>query len=355
MLRQDVDGALHQGRGGSLIPKVAGWKPDRVSELTDIVGKEGIVGVVDVAGVPAKNMLDMRESLRGMLTMTMAKKSLIRIAWKDAGLTEEDLEAMLEGAIQPCVVHTDSLNCYELFEELEKTRQGRAAKDGEVAPNDIIVEEGPTEFGPGPIVGEFNAVGIPAKIDKGAVAIQKTVTVVNKGEQIDGELGLMLSKLGINPIEIGLILIGVLDEGDVLSASDLDLDTDGLRDNIVIANSGAYNLACNIRWFTTETMPTLLSKASSEALSVAIEAGVVNSESASLFISRANARVLAIASQLDSSALDEELAAALGAAAVSNAAATASEVAEDGGEAPAEVEEEEEEEGGFDGLGDLFG
>ena len=338
-----------------MIPKIAGWKPDRVTELTDIVGKEGIVGVVDVAGVPAKNMLDMRKSLRGMLTMTMAKKSLIRLAWKDAGLTEDDLEAMLEGAVQPCVVHTDSLNCYELFEELEKTRQGRAAKDGEVAPNDIIVEAGPTEFGPGPIVGEFNAVGIPAKIDKGAVAIQKTVTVVNKGDPIDGELGLMLSKLGINPIEIGLILIGVLDGGDVLSASDLDLDTDGLIDDIVVANYGAYNLACNIRWFTSITMPALLSKASSEALSVAIEAGVVNDETASLFISRANAHVLALASQLDSSALDEELAAALGAAAESSTAATASVVAEDGGEGPGEVEEEEEEEGGFDGLGDLFG
>ena len=181
------------------------------------------------------------------------------------------------------------------------------------------------------------------------------MTVVNKGDPIDGELGLMLSKLGINPIEIGLILIGVLDGGDVLSASDLDLDTDGLRDDIVVANSGAYNLACSIRWFTSITMPALLSKASSEALSVAIEAGVVNDETASLFISRANAHVLALASQLDSSALDEELAAALGAAAESSTAATASEVAEDGGEAPAEVEEEEEEEGGFDGLGDLFG
>ena len=218
-----------QGRGDCLIPKVAGWKPDRVDELKDIVGREGIVGVVDISGVPAKNMLDMRSSLRGMLTMTMAKKSLIRLAWKEAGLSEENLETLLEGAIQPCVVHTDSLNCYELFDELEKTRQGRAAKEGEIAPEDIIVEAGPTEFGPGPIVGEFNAVGIPAKIDKGAVAIQKTVTVVNKGDPIEGELGLMLSKLGINPIEIGLILMGVIDDGQILSSSELDLDTDGLR------------------------------------------------------------------------------------------------------------------------------
>lgn len=288
--------------------------------------------------------------------MTMAKKSLIRLAWKEAGLSEENLETLLEGAIQPCVVHTDSLNCYELFDELEKTRQGRAAKEGEIAPEDIIVEAGPTEFGPGPIVGEFNAVGIPAKIDKGAVAIQKTVTVVNKGDPIEGELGLMLSKLGINPIEIGLILMGVIDDGQVLSSSELDLDTDGLRNDIIQATSGAFNLAFNVQWFSIATMPALLSKASSEALSVALEAGVVNDETASVIISRANAHAMALASRLDSSALDEELVAALGAATVSSSVgAAASEAAEDTASEAVSEEEEEEEEAGFGGLGDLFG
>ena len=291
-----------------------------------------------------------------MLTMTMAKKSLIRLAWKEAGLSEENLETLLEGAIQPCVVHTDSLNCYELFDELEKTRQGRAAKEGEIAPEDIIVEAGPTEFGPGPIVGEFNAVGIPAKIDKGAVAIQKTVTVVNKGDPIEGELGLMLSKLGINPIEIGLILMGVIDDGQVLSSSELDLDTDGLRNDIIQATSGAFNLAFNVQWFSIATMPALLSKASSEALSVALEAGVVNDETASVIISRANAHAMALASRLDSSALDEELVAALGAATVSSSVGAApSEAAEDTASEAVSEEEEEEEEAGFGGLGDLFG
>ena len=288
--------------------------------------------------------------------MTMAKKSLIRLAWKEAGLSEENLETLLEGAIQPCVVHTDSLNCYELFDELEKTRQGRAAKEGEIAPEDIIVEAGPTEFGPGPIVGEFNAVGIPAKIDKGAVAIQKTVTVVNKGDPIEGELGLMLSTLGINPIEIGLILMGVIDDGQVLSSSELDLDTDGLRNDIIQATSGAFNLAFNVQWFSIATMPALLSKASSEALSVALEAGVVNDETASVIISRANAHAMALASRLDSSALDEELVAALGAATVSSSVgAAASEAAEDTASEAVSEEEEEEEEAGFGGLGDLFG
>ncbi len=337
-----------------MIPKVAGWKKDRVSELTEIFSSEGVVAVVDVSGVPASNMIDMRNTLRKRMSIRMAKKSLVRIAWSEAGRPESEIEALLEGAHQPCIVHSDSMNAFEIFGELEKTRQGRAAKAGEKFPNEVTIPAGPTEFGPGPIVGEFNAVGIPAKIDKGKVAIQKDTTF-SEGDEISADLGIMLAKLGINPIEIGLILIGAIEEGHLFQSSDLDLDTDGLRNDIVSATSGAFNLACNVRWFSSITTPTLISKASSEALSVALEAGIVNESTAAAILSQARARALSLAGQLESSALDEELRAALGAA--SQSAEVAPSEATDSGEAAvAEADEEEEEEdAGFGGLGDLFG
>jgi large subunit ribosomal protein L10 len=338
-----------------IAPKIAPWKKDRVGELTEVLNSDGVVGIVDVGGVPASNMLDMRSNLRDSMKITMAKKTLIRLAWENSGRSNEELETLMEGAVQPCIVQSENLNPFELFIELEKTRQGRAAKEGELAPMDIVVEKGPTTFGPGPIVGEFNAVGIPAKIDKGKVAIQKTTTVVEKGEPISADLGIMLAKLDINPIEIGIILTGAIEEGFFFPASALNIDLDQVRTDIITATSGAFNLACNVRWFSEQTMPTLLSKASGEALSVAVEAGVTNETTAPLFISRANARALALAGQLDSSALDEELSAALGAAAsaasesvaASNATETVTEVTDE--------EEEEEEEQEFGGLGDLFG
>ena len=338
-------------------PKVASWKRDRVGELAAILTSDGVLGIVDIGGVPAKNMLSMRDDLRSGLSITMAKKTLMRLAWEQTGRPMEDLESLLEGAVQPAIVHTTSMNAFQLYSELEKTKQGRAAKEGEVAPMDIVVEAGPTEFGPGPIVGEFNAVGIPAKIDKGKVAIQKTTTVVNKGDPISADLGIMLSKLNINPIEIGIILTGAIEDGFLFEADSLDLDTDGFRTDIITATSGAFNLACNIRWFSSQTMPTLLAKASGEATSVAVEAGITNDVTIPLFISRANARALALAGQLDSSALDDELAAALGAAAsvAESAPAATSDAAESAEEASAEEEEEEEEDAGFGGLGDLFG
>ena len=338
-------------------PKVASWKRDRVGELAAILTSDGVLGIVDIGGVPAKNMLSMRDDLRSSLSITMAKKTLMRLAWEQTGRSMEDLESLLEDAVQPAIVHTTSMNAFQLYSELEKTKQGRAAKEGEVAPMDIVVEQGPTEFGPGPIVGEFNAVGIPAKIDKGKVAIQKTTTVVNKGEPISADLGIMLSKLNINPIEIGIILTGAIEEGFLFQADSLDLDKDGFRTDIITATSGAFNLACNIRWFSSQTMPTLLAKASGEATSVAVEAGIANDATIPLFISRANARALALAGRLDSSALDDELSAALGAAAsvAESAPAATSDAAESAEEASAEEEEEEEEDAGFGGLGDLFG
>ena len=338
-------------------PKVASWKRGRVDELAAILTSDGVLGVVDIGGVPAKNMLSMRDDLRSSLSITMAKKTLMRLAWEQTGRPMEELESLLEGAVQPAIVHSNSMNAFQLYSELEKTKQGRAAKEGEVSPMDIVVEAGPTEFGPGPIVGEFNAVGIPAKIDKGKVAIQKTTTVVNKGEPISADLGIMLSKLDINPIEIGIILTGAIEDGFLFEVDSLDLDTDGLRSDIITATSGAFNLACNIRWFSSQTMPTLLAKASGEATSVAVEAGITNDVTIPLFITRANARALALAGQLDSSALDDELAAALGAAAsvAESAPAATSDAAESAGDDSAEEETEEEEDAGFGGLGDLFG
>ena len=72
-----------------MMAKAAPWKKGRVSELAEILSNDGIVGIVDIGGVPAGNMLDMRSSLRDRMTMTMSKKTLIKLAWEQAGLSTD--------------------------------------------------------------------------------------------------------------------------------------------------------------------------------------------------------------------------------------------------------------------------
>lgn len=337
-----------------MIPKVANWKRDAVADLKSQISSGGVFAVIDIHGVPADSMLGMRAELYGKMEVNVAKKQLMRLAWRESGQDPEDLEQLFEGAVQPALVQTDTMSSFELFRELKKTEAGRAAKPGDIAPCDIIVEKQNTGMAPGPIVGELNTVNIPAKIMGGSVHIQKTVTVLKEGEVFTDDLGLLLSKIDINPIITGLRLCGTLEDGVIFAPETLDVDIEAFEQQVIGTIAGAHNLACNIRWFTSQTMPVLLGKASSEALAVAMEAGIANSKTLPFVIAKAYASAMGVAGQLDSEALDDELHEQLGTAAEDAASAP---VVEDTDAPPAEdaEEDEEDEDVSFDGLGDLFG
>jgi large subunit ribosomal protein L10 len=331
------------------------WKKDTVSDLVALLKSGDTLAVIDIHGVPAGAMIGMRKDLRKSMKIQVAKKQLMKIAWDQCGYKVEQLEKLFEAATQPALVSSASLNSFSLFTELKKTEAGRAAKPGDIAPHQIVVEKMDTGMPPGPIVGDLNSVGIPAKIMGGSVQIQKRTVVLEEGDVFEGEMGMMLSKIGINPIVTGLKLCGTMEDGTMFEPATLDIDYDQFNSDLISYAAGAFNLACNITWFTSQTMPTLVAKASGEALAVAVEAAVVNHTTAPHIIGRANRAALGIAGSLSADALDDELAAMLGAAA--NAAAAAPAAVEDASEAPTEAaeEEEEEEEAEFGGLGDLFG
>lgn len=337
-----------------MIPKVASWKKDTVSSLTEMLSNGGTIAVIDIHGVPASAMIGMRAGLRNQLNIQVAKKRLMKLAWEAVGNDFSDLEEIYSSAVQPALVQSN-MNSFELFSELKKTEAGRAAKPGDVAPHDIVVEKMDTGMPPGPIVGELNSVGIPAKIMGGSVQIQKKVTILNEGDVFEGDLGLMLSKIGINPIVTGLRLCGTIEDGTTFKPETLDIDYEQFESDLIGYVAGAFNLACNISWFTSQTTPTLISKASGEALAVALEAAIATTETMPHLIGRANASALGVAGSLSPEALDEELSQLLGAAATAAASAAAVETSSDEAPAEAEEEEEEEEEGGFEGLGSLFG
>ncbi|MDA8690229.1 50S ribosomal protein L10 [Euryarchaeota archaeon] len=338
-----------------MIPKVVSWKKDTVKDLVDLLKSGDTIAVIDVHGVPAGAMLGMRASLRSDMKIQVAKKRLMSIAWERAGFEDSNLNEMFEGAIQPALVSSSNLNSFELFTELKKTEAGRAAKEGDVAPHQIVVEKMDTGMPPGPIVGDLNSVGIPAKIMGGSVQIQKRTVVLEAGDVFEGDMGMMLSKIGINPIVTGLRLCGTLEGGTLFAPSTLDIDYEQFETDLISYAAGAFNLACNITWFTSQTMPTILAKASREAMAVALEAAITTAETMPHLVGRAHNGAMAVAGQLDSDALDEELANMLGAAA--SAAASAASSSDSTSEVPteAEEEEEEEEEESFGGLGDLFG
>src|ERR1041384_6375117 len=129
----------------------------------------------------------------------ITKARTVVAALKEAGKTRPGVEALAGKLHGQSVILATNQNPFKLFKSLKAGASKAPLKGGQVSPIDILVPKGGTPFGPGPIVGELQKVGIPAKIDAGKVVIAKESIPVKAGAVVSPELATMLAKLGIRP------------------------------------------------------------------------------------------------------------------------------------------------------------
>lgn len=327
---------------------VADWKKEKVAELEDLSNSHEIVGIVNLADIPAPQLQTMRKSLGDKAVLKMSRKNFIKIALENSDKDLEDLADYLEG--QPAMVFTE-MNPFKLFKILEDSKTEAPAKAGSIAPADIVVPAGDTSFPPGPILGELQQAGIPAKIDKGKIVVTDDATVVNEGEEIPKKVADILTKLEIYPMEVGMDLLAVCEGDTIYTADVLRIDEEETRQTIATAFQNAINLSVNAAVFNSESTPLLIQKAANEALNLAVFANILTSETADRILSKAYSQMLDLASKLSEDATDDELKEKL------NSQAAAAPAVEDTQEAEEEPEEEEEDEevSAAAGLGALFG
>ena len=285
---------------------VAKWKYGEVDELVTLLTGKKIIGIAQIGGIPAPQLQKMRENIRGKANVRCAKNRLINRALdvaeeKVKGISS--LKTEIKG--QAAIIATD-MNPFSLFKEMKSTRTMAPAKGGETAPNDIEVKAGDTPFKPGPVVGELQKVGIPAAIKEGKVIIKANKVLVPAGEKISAELAQMLTRLEIFPIEIGMQLNAVFEDGDIFKPEVLDIDMDAFLTQIQQASSNAFGLALETGWTTTQTILPLLQKAHRNALSVALDQNIISKETAPQLVQKAYASMIAVAGHAKD-ALDDDL------------------------------------------------
>ncbi len=277
---------------------VASSKFREVEELAEIIASKPVTGIVNIGNIPAPQLQKMRESLREKGTMRVAKNSLLSLALEKFALEKSERDGMekLINSIkgETALLSTD-MNPFKLFKEIKAMKTEAPAKGGETAPRDIIVEEGDTPFKPGPIVGELQKAGIPAAIQRGKVAIKKTTTVVKKDERIPRDVAKMLTRLEIHPLEIGLDLRAVYEDGMIYTPAILDIDENEIMKNIGMASSTAFNLAMDIGYITPTTIKPMLQKAYRESFALAVKADIFTPETVKEKISLAHSRALSLA------------------------------------------------------------
>jgi large subunit ribosomal protein L10 len=261
------------------------WKRDEVEMIKKWAKEYAVISLVDVRGIPAAQLQGIRRDLHGKAVLRMTRNTLIEHAFAELGGDYASLEEFIAG--QSALIFTNQ-NPFSLYRTLEKTKTKMAAKPGEVAPEDIVVQKGPTNFKPGPIVGELQQAGVPAVIEAGKVKIKDTKVVVKKGAVISKKVADVLSKLEIKPMDVGLRLQAAFYEKAVFKPGMLAIDEVAFRRDLALAARQAFSLSVNSAFPTGITVTAILGKAFTEAKGLGVEAGIYEKGIMDAIIARAS-------------------------------------------------------------------
>lgn len=285
-----------------LTENVPEWKQEEIDEFRRLIQGHDAVGVVNVAGIASRQFQKVRKNLHGDAEVRVGRNTLMRRALEEEG--KEDLVEHVGG--QSGLLFTDD-NPFALYRKIEEGKSPAPIKGGQVAPNDVVVPEGDTGFDPGPFVGDLQQIGVAARIDDGSIKVTEDSVVVEEGEEATDEVAEVLAKLEIEPIEVGLDLRVLLEDGVLFDPDTLDIDLEGYRDDLQAAASRAFNLGVEAGVANESTVPAMLSKAQGEAVSLGVEASVYEPDILDRLTAEAEGQVHALAAQLDDEALPEEL------------------------------------------------
>jgi large subunit ribosomal protein L10 len=336
---------------------VAPWKKDEVQRLTKIILDNPVVAVAEVGGIPGPQMQSMRGSLRGNVQVVGSKNRLLAIALQEAGKTRPGLEALAEKLHGQSVILATKQNPFKLFKSLKAGASMAPLKANQTAPHDILIPKGPTPFGPGPIVGELQKVGISAKIEAGKVVIAKDSTPVKAGGIVSAELASMLAKLEVRPVELKIDLKAAFENDTMFLPDALGIDETVIFGQLGLAVRTANEVSLQTGWITPQTADALLGRAYKQAIALVLEQGLDVDEAVKQTVTDDYAKVLASIGKKESD-LSDELKQRLGESIKILSQVAVAAPAAAGSQAQAEEKPEEKgvsEEEAAAGLGALFG
>jgi len=333
--------------------KIAPWKIEEVDRLKKLLKEGKVIALADLMDVPARQLQEIRDKIRGKMILRMSRNTLIERAIKEISEEKGDPEfaKLVDYIAKGAAIVVTDMNPFKLYKTLEESKTPAPIRGGAIAPCDIVVEKGSTGMPPGPFLGELKSVGLPAVIEKGKIAIKEDTVIVKEGEVVSNKVAVVLSALGIKPTKVGIDLLAAYEDGVIYAPDVLKIDEEEFIQNIQKAYTSAFNLSVNAAIPTAETIEAILQKAFSEARALSIESAFLTDKTCEDILGRAYSQMLTIASEVGDEALDEELMEILSSSSV---APTEVEDEKDESSDNDKEEEKEEEAPAVIGLGMLF-
>ena len=267
------------------------WKNAQVESLKKLAKDYPIVAIASLEGFPAALFGRLRKKLSGLAVVRVSKVRIIQKALLEGNPALKPLSSHVNKSV--AVIFTQ-MNPFELYGFLKKNKGSMLAKDGQLAPEDIVVSARDTGLPPGPALSDLKNAGLKVKIQGPTIQITEDTVVTKKGMPISKAVAGALAKLDIKPIKVGLAMLACFEKGEIYLPVVLDIDSDQVFNDFVSAEQKSFFLALGIEYPTVKTLPVLIGKADREAKTVSIETNFVTGQTAGDILAKASRAASAI-------------------------------------------------------------
>ncbi|UCE43396.1 MAG: 50S ribosomal protein L10 [Candidatus Bathyarchaeota archaeon] len=274
-------------------------KTKSVEEIRSLVHEYRAIGIASLQKVRAPQLQELRKKLRESAHFRVVKNTIVKRAINECK-DKPKLEEIGKDLSGSNVFLFTNLNPFRLALLLEKSKVKTTARAGDIAAHDVFVPAGNTGLPPGPIISQLGAVGLPTRIEAGSVWVSRDTMVAKEGESIPARLATVLSKLGIDSVEIGLTIKTAYESGLVIPGERLQPDLEGVKRSIEEAHAYAFNLSLNTAYPVPENISLLIQTVHHEAYGLALAADIYSSETIAGLIRKAHMETLSLLSKCKS-------------------------------------------------------
>jgi len=236
-------------------------KLEAVKELSELAKTKKTILIASTKNLPDSQFQEIRKKIRDKVIIKLPKKNII-LRSLDA-VDGEEIEKLKTKIKADCVLMFSDLGCFELASELIENKTPAKAKAGQIAPEDIKIEPGPTDLVPGPAISELGALGIPIEIKEGKIHIKSEKILVKEGKKITQEAAALMNKLDIKPFAVGFEPLAAFDTQEHKIYTEIKIDKQGALNKLKQAHAKALPLAVEVGYASDGTVEFLLQKAGS--------------------------------------------------------------------------------------------
>lgn len=239
--------------------EVPEYKKKIVGNLAIKMKKSHTILLASTCKLPSSQFHEIKKKLRGKAEITIARKSAV-IRAIDAAM-RPGLDALKTHVGADVALFFSEVDAFELSALLDENQNPAKAKTGDIAPEDIHIEPGPTDLIPGPAISELSSVGLKVAVEGGKLAIKLPHTVVRAGESIKPNVASVLGKLNITPMKVGFEPIAAYDSVSEKVYVGIKIDKKSFMEELRGDIAGARSFAINLAYTCKETISALIGKA----------------------------------------------------------------------------------------------